>query len=77
MFNLNAFRQDTNNALFDKIKSISKDANKIWILLWKALSWIYQTDQKFCSIIKIAMLIKLNKTKMTQNTHGNSRSKNS
>ena len=34
-FNLNAFRQDMNNAPFEKIKSISKDANEMWIL-WKA-----------------------------------------
>ena len=34
-FNLNAFRQDMNNVPFDKIKSISKDANEMWIL-WKA-----------------------------------------
>ena len=30
-FNLNAFRQDMNNVLFDKIKSISKAANEMWI----------------------------------------------
>ena len=36
-FNLNDFRQDMcmNNVPFDKIKSISKDANEMWIL-WKA-----------------------------------------
>ena len=34
-FNLNAFRQDMSNVPFDKIKSISKDANEMWIL-WKA-----------------------------------------
>ena len=32
---LNSFRQDMNNVPFDKIKSISKDANEMWIL-WKA-----------------------------------------
>ena len=31
-FNLNAFRQDVNNVPFDKIKSISKDVNEMWIL---------------------------------------------
>ena len=34
-FNLNAFRQDMHNVPFDKIKSISKDANEMRIL-WKA-----------------------------------------
>ena len=34
-FNLNAFRQDMHNVPFDKIKSISKNANEMWIL-WKA-----------------------------------------
>ena len=32
---INAFRQDMNNVPFHKIKSISKDANEMWIL-WKA-----------------------------------------
>ena len=34
-FNVNAFRQDMNNVPFDKIKSVSKDTNEMWIL-WKA-----------------------------------------
>ena len=34
-FNLDAVRQDMNNVPFDKIKSISKDADEMWIL-WKA-----------------------------------------
>ena len=34
-FDLNALRQEMNNVPFDKIRSISKDANEVWIL-WKA-----------------------------------------
>ena len=45
----NAFREDM-NVPFDKIKSISKDANEMWIL-WKA--FVLDILNKHVPIIKI------------------------